>query len=165
MRQPHGGGPVPRQAWRPPLEHRPVSIPPGAGCVTVKDGRVLLLWRHRFITGSQGWEIPIGKIEAGEDPADSAAREVEEETGWRPGELRPLLRVEPTPGLSDSVHHLYRAVGAKRIGPPEDDFESDRVEWVPLTDIPDLIGRGEVTSGTTLAALLYTLASDGLCVP
>jgi hypothetical protein len=36
----------------------------------------------------------------------------------------PLLRVEPTPGISDSVHHLYRADGATHIGVPQDDFES-----------------------------------------
>ena len=148
------------------LEHRLIRTAPGAGAVVVDEQRrVLLLWRHRFITGSQGWEIPIGKIEAGEDPAVSAAREVEEETGWRPGPLYPLLRVEPTPGISDSVHHLYWADSARRIGPPEDDFESDRVEWVPLDDIPRMIGRGEIVSGTTLAALLYTLTSDVLFVP
>jgi 8-oxo-dGTP pyrophosphatase MutT (NUDIX family) len=147
------------------LEHRLIRTAPGAGAVVVDEQRrVLLLWRHRFITGSYGWEIPIGKIEAGEDPADSAAREVEEETGWRPGPLHPLLRVEPTPGISDSVHHLYRADQARHVGPPEDDFESERVAWVPLCDIPALIARGEIASGTTLAALLYTLTSDGLCV-
>lgn len=43
------------------LEHRLIRTPPGAGCVVVRDGQALLLWRHRFITGSQGWEIPIGR--------------------------------------------------------------------------------------------------------
>ncbi|TVZ05277.1 NUDIX domain-containing protein [Trebonia kvetii] len=56
------------------LEHRLIRTPPGAGRVTVKDGRVLLLWRHRFITGTWGWEIPVGKIDPGEDPAHAAAR-------------------------------------------------------------------------------------------
>jgi 8-oxo-dGTP pyrophosphatase MutT (NUDIX family) len=139
------------------LEHRLIRTPPGAGCVTVKDGRVLLLWRHRFITDTWGWEIPVGKIDPGEDPAHAAARETEEETGWRPGPLSPLLRVEPTPGISDSVHHIFLADGAERIGLPEDDFESDHVSWVPLADIPALIGQGEISTGTTLAALLYTL--------
>jgi 8-oxo-dGTP pyrophosphatase MutT (NUDIX family) len=141
------------------LEHRLIRTPPGAGCVVVRDGQVLLLWRHRFITGSQGWEIPIGKIEPGEDSATAAARETEEETGWRPGPLRPLLRVEPTPGLSDSAHSIYLADSAHRIGSPEDDFESDGVSWVPLADVPSLISRGDITSGTTLAALLYVITS------
>jgi 8-oxo-dGTP pyrophosphatase MutT (NUDIX family) len=102
-------------------------------------------------------EIPVGKIDPGEDPACAAARETEEETGWQPGPLTPLLRVEPTPGISDSVHHIYLADGAERIGLPQDDFESDHVSWVPLADIPALISRGEISTATTLAALLYTL--------
>jgi len=141
------------------LEHRLIRTPPGAGTVVLADGKVLLMWRHRFITGSQGWEIPSGKIDPGEDPARAAARETEEETGSRPGPLRFLLRVEPTPGLSDSVHHIYLADAAEQIGPPEDDFESDHVGWVPVADMPSLIRRGEILSGTTLAALLYAIAS------
>ncbi len=79
------------------LEHRLIRTPPGAGCVTVKDGQVLLLWRHRFITGTWGWEIPIGKIDPGEDPAHAAARETEEETGWRPGSLPRSCVSSPRP--------------------------------------------------------------------
>jgi hypothetical protein len=63
-------------------------------------------------------------------------------------------------GISDSVHHIYLADGAERIGSPEDDFESDRISWVPLTDTPALISRGEISTGTTLAALLYALSSQ-----
>ena len=140
------------------LEHRLIRTPPGAGCVVVQDGHALLLWRHRFITGTWGWEIPCGKIDAGEDAATAAARETEEETGWRPGPLTPLLRVEPTAGLSDSVHHVYLATSAERMGAPEDDFESDHVGWVPLAEVPALISRGAVPSGTTVAALLYAIA-------
>jgi 8-oxo-dGTP pyrophosphatase MutT (NUDIX family) len=140
------------------LEHRLIRTPPGAGCVVVRDDRVLLLWRHRFITGTWGYEIPIGKIDPGEDPADAAARETEEETGWRPGPMQFLLRTEPSPGISDSVHHIYRADDAEHIGPPEDDFESDHIAWMPLSDVPDRIADGEITSGTSLAALLYVLA-------
>ena len=66
------------------LQHRLIRTPPGAGVVAVRAGRqVLLLWRHRFITGSWGWEVPLGRIEDGESPAEAAAREFEEETGWR----------------------------------------------------------------------------------
>jgi len=143
------------------LEHRLIRTPPGAGCVTVEDGRVLLLWRHRFITDSWGWEIPLGKVDPGEDPAHAAARETEEETGWRPGPLTFLLRVEPTVGISDSAHHVYLADGAERTGAPVDDYESDHISWVPLAHVPGLISRGEISSGTTLAALLYALARGG----
>jgi 8-oxo-dGTP pyrophosphatase MutT (NUDIX family) len=143
------------------LEHRLIRTLPGAGCVTIQDGQVLLLWRHRFITDTWGWEIPFGKIDPGEDPAHAAARETEEETGWRPGPLTPLLKVNPTAGLSDSVHHVYLADGAQPIGPPQDAYESSRIAWVTLADVPAIIGRGEISSGTTLAALLYAITRPG----
>lgn len=141
------------------LAHRSIRTPPGAGVLAIdSDRQVLLIWRHRFITGAWGWEIPMGKIEEDESAADAAAREFEEETGWRAGPLRPLIRVQPTPGLTNSEHHVYRAGGATHIGEPVDGFESQRVAWVPLADVPSLIGRGEIVSGTTLVALLYVLS-------
>jgi 8-oxo-dGTP pyrophosphatase MutT (NUDIX family) len=64
------------------LEHRLIRTPPGAGAVvTDEHRRVLLLWRHRFITDTWGWEIPLGRAEPGEGPAEAAGREAEEETG------------------------------------------------------------------------------------
>jgi 8-oxo-dGTP pyrophosphatase MutT (NUDIX family) len=139
------------------LDHRLIRTRPGAGVVLLRDGQVLLLWRHRFITDSWGYEVPLGKLDPGEDPAAGAAREFEEETGWRPGPLEYLLRVEPTPGLYDGVHHIFLAGTATHIGPPEDPFESERVEWVPLAGVPRLVADGRIASGTTLAALLYVI--------
>jgi 8-oxo-dGTP pyrophosphatase MutT (NUDIX family) len=141
------------------LEHRLIRTRPGAGAVVIDSNqRVLLLWRHRFITDTWGWEIPIGRVEEGESPIDAAAREFEEETGWRPGPLRHLISVQPTPGLSTSEHHIYRADEAVYIGDATDSFESERVTWKPLADLRSLIGKEEITSGTTLAALLYVLS-------
>jgi 8-oxo-dGTP pyrophosphatase MutT (NUDIX family) len=140
------------------LEHRLIRTRPGAGAVVIDDERrVLLLWRHRFITDTWGWEIPIGRIEEGESPAAAAAREFEEETGWRPGPLRRPLDVQPTPGISTSEHHIYRADKATHIGDAVDRHEADRVSWIPLADVRGLIGKAAITSGTTLAALLYVL--------
>jgi 8-oxo-dGTP pyrophosphatase MutT (NUDIX family) len=143
------------------LAHRLIHTPPGAGVVVIgSDRRVLLIWRHRFITDTWGWEIPIGKVEEGESLADAAAREFEEETGWRTGPLRHLIDVQPTPGLTNSVHHIYRADEATYIGKPVDSFESERVAWVPLADLRPLIGKRQIVSGTTLVALLYVLSGE-----
>jgi 8-oxo-dGTP pyrophosphatase MutT (NUDIX family) len=141
------------------LAHRSIHTPPGAGAVVI-DGtqHVLLIWRHRFITGTWGWEIPIGKIEERESPADAAAREFEEETGWRAGPLRHLICVQPSPGLTNSEHHIFRADRATYIGKPIDSIESERVAWLPLADLRSLIDKREIASGTTLAALLYVLS-------
>jgi 8-oxo-dGTP pyrophosphatase MutT (NUDIX family) len=140
------------------LSHRLIRTQPGAGAVVLDEQRrVLLIWRHRFITDSWGWEIPIGGILPGEDPATAAAREVEEETGWRPGPLRPLVVTQPTPGISDSEHTIFRADSATYVGPPTEDWESERIEWIPLAEVRGLIDKRDIVSGTTLVALLYAL--------
>lgn len=144
------------------LAHRFIRMEPSAGAVILdeKQQNVLLLWRHRFITDSWGWEIPIGKVDEGESPADAAAREVEEETGWRPASLRPLVFSHPSGGIMDASHHIFRADGATYVGPPKDSFESERVEWVPLADIRQLIDKRQIMAGSTLVALLYVLATQ-----
>ena len=141
------------------LEHRLFRMTASAGAVVI-DGqqRALLIWRHRFITGLWGWEMPMGRIDEGEAPAEAAAREVEEETGWRPSPLRPLAYVQPAAGIMDAAHHLFTAEGATRIGRPADAFESTRIEWIPLADTPALIAKREIVSTSTMAALLYLLA-------
>lgn len=137
------------------LDHRLVRTQAGAGAVVIDDDCVLLIWRHRFITDTWGWEIPIGAIEKDEEPSQAAAREVEEETGWRPHQpLQPLIYTQPSPGLMTSEHHIYRAEGATHIGQPEDSFESERIAWVPLAEVPSLIAKRDITAATTLVALL-----------
>ncbi|MCW2912649.1 MAG: hydrolase [Actinomycetia bacterium] len=141
------------------FDHHLVRIRPAAGALAVDgQGRVLLIWRHRFIPDAWGWELPGGRVEAGEEPAEAAAREVLEETGWRPGPLTHLLDVRPSPGLTDGVHHIFRAEGAVHIGPPTD-VEAERVEWVPVASAPELIARGEIVSSSTMAGLLYLMTT------
>src|SRR5579859_2169131 len=142
------------------LEHRLFRMAPSAGAVIVDDqNRALLIWRHRFITGLWGWEMPMGMIDAGETPEQAAAREVEEETGWRPGTLREVAFVQPSAGIMDAGHHLFTAIGATRVGEPEDGFESARIEWVPLTSVTELIAKREIVSSSTMVVLLHLLAA------
>src|SRR5690349_811462 len=55
------------------------------------ESRLLLIRRHRFIDDSWGWEVPVGIVEPDEPAVEAAAREVLEETGWRPAELRKVV--------------------------------------------------------------------------
>ncbi|MFF1417020.1 NUDIX hydrolase [Streptomyces sp. NPDC058280] len=137
------------------LDHYLIRLRPVAVATAVNAANeVLMLWRHRFITDSWGWELAAGVVEDGEDIESAAAREMEEETGWRPGPLRHLLTVEPSNGLTDARHHVYWAQDATYTGPPEDDFESSRREWIPLKLVPDLVARGEVPAAGMAAGLL-----------
>ncbi|MFJ4686000.1 NUDIX domain-containing protein [Streptomyces sp. NPDC088789] len=138
------------------LDHTVIRLRPVAVATVVNDANeVLLLWRHRFITDAWGWELPSGGTGEGEDPAAAAAREFEEETGWRPGPMQLLLAVDPMPGISTSHHRVYWSDQAQRVrDDPRDAFESARREWVPLDQVPDLIARGDVRSANAVAALL-----------
>src|ERR1700710_984437 len=73
--------------------------------VDVADRGVLLLWRHRFITDTWGWEVPAGRVDPGETPVNAAHRECLEETGWEPGPLELLTSYFPTNGQNDQVFH------------------------------------------------------------
>ncbi len=121
--------------------------------------RVLLLWRHRFVPDEFGWELPGGIVEADEDAAVAAAREAEEETGWRPTwPMRHLITFQPMAGMVDSPHEVFLAEGADYVGEPTDSEEAGRVEWVPLSEIPKLIQSQGIAGSGSLVGLLYVLA-------
>ncbi|WP_327575417.1 NUDIX hydrolase [Streptomyces sp. NBC_00145] len=123
---------------------------------------VLMMWRHRFITDSWAWELPMGLVEEGESPEDAAAREVLEETGWRPGPIKPLIYAEPANGITDSQHHVFRADGATYDGPPTEENESDRIEWILLSEVRGMIDRREIVSSGSLVGLLYLLMDESI---
>ena len=146
------------------FEHHVVRVPrPAVGCVVHDPDRgVLLLWRHRFITDTWGWEIPAGGVDEGESLEAAAARETLEETGWRPGPVERMLSYHPSNGLTNQRFHLYYARGAEHVGDPTDPGESERVEWVPVADVRRIVGAGEVGDGLSVTALMYALAFDRL---
>jgi 8-oxo-dGTP pyrophosphatase MutT (NUDIX family) len=114
--------------------------------------RVLLILRYRFIPGSWGWELPSGLADPVEDFAVAAAREAFKETGWEAENPELLLRLEASAGLTDSVHHVYRSTRARQLGEPG--YETVRMEWFPLGDMPAMIAGGEIRAASTAAAVL-----------
>lgn len=142
------------------FDHHVLRMPlPAAGTVVHDPDRgLLLLYRHRFITDTWGWEVPAGAVEPGETPEQGAAREVVEETGWRPGPLRALTTYHPSNGIADQRFHLFLAEGATHLGAPTDPSESERIAWVQLPEVRRIVSRGEMRDGLSLTAVLYALA-------
>jgi 8-oxo-dGTP pyrophosphatase MutT (NUDIX family) len=122
--------------------------------------QVLMLWRHRFVPDRWGWELPGGLVDADEEPADAAARELEEETGYRAGHVEHVSTYQPMPGMVDAEHFVYVGTSPERVGDPTDLTEAARVGWVPLASVPQMIDAGEIWSAGTLVALLRVLSKQ-----
>jgi 8-oxo-dGTP pyrophosphatase MutT (NUDIX family) len=146
------------------FDHHVVRYPQPASGTVVRDPErgVLLLWRHRFITDTWGWEVPAGRIEVGETPEQAAMRETLEETGWRPGTLTRLGSYAPSNGSSDQMFHVFVADGAEHVGDPTDIGESERIAWLPVDEVRRLISAGELTDGLSLTAMLWALAFSAI---
>lgn len=142
------------------IEHDVVRLRQQAAAALVRDSqhRLLLIWRHRFITDSWSWELPAGAIEEGESPEEAAAREALEETGWRVGGVESIGSFLPLPGRAEQTFHVCRAEPLERVGDPVDAHEVERVEWVPVSELGGLVTGGELRDGYTLAALAIASA-------
>jgi ADP-ribose pyrophosphatase len=130
---------------------------PGAAAIVPVDaqGNVLLVRQYRH-AATRRWllEVPAGKLDPGEAPEPGAARECEEETGFRPGRLVPLGGIWTTPGFTDEWIHLFLALelAAGRQDLQED--ESLSVERMPLPAALELALAGGIDDGKSIAALV-----------
>ncbi len=121
------------------------------------DGRVTLVRQYRYAVDALVWELPAGRIDAGETPDQGARRELEEEVGLRPRFLEPLLSFWTTPGFCDELMHLFRATGLERVPPRPEADERIEAALFTLPELDRMIRRGDVREGKTLVALLMEL--------
>lgn len=111
------------------FEHHVVRLFRVAVTAVIDDqDRVLMLWRYRFVPEQWGWELPGGIVDADEDAATTAARETEEETGWRRGPVKHVVSFQPMIGMVDSPHEIFvtrggprRSVSRPALGPRDAD--------------------------------------------
>jgi ADP-ribose pyrophosphatase len=118
------------------------------------DGNVLLVRQYRYATGGYILEVPAGKLDGGEPPEECAIREVEEETGHRPGRLVDLGWIWTTPGFTDERIWLYLATD---LEPTRQQLQSNEVlsvERLPLDEAADLAARGKIRDAKSICAIL-----------
>jgi 8-oxo-dGTP pyrophosphatase MutT (NUDIX family) len=102
-------------------------------------------------------EIPAGMRDVADEPTEvTAARELVEEAGLRPGRLEPLVQFYPSAGMTDSVLHLFLATDLERVerdthGPEERHMD---VLEVPLADAVDMVLRGDLHDAKTVIGVL-----------
>ena len=114
---------------------------------------VVLLRQFRHAAGGEIWEVPAGKLDRGEDPAVCAARELEEETGYRAGRLEKTGAILTTPGFTDERIHLFCAYDLVAGKAAPEAHEVLRTEVMPLSRALALVESGEICDGKTIAAL------------
>ena len=145
---------------------------PGASAVVpflddpdAPDPRILLIRQFRHAVDGDLWEVPAGRLDAGEAPEACAARELEEEAGYTATTLVPLLPLWTTPGFTDERIHLFAATGLRpgEQRPEADEFlEVHELRW---SAVARMLEGGEVRDAKTLAALFLAGRRFGLWSP
>lgn len=118
------------------------------------DGRIVMLKQFRFGSGRVSLELPGGVVDRGEDPAAAAARELEEETGYRAGRIIRLGDYDPNPAHFTNRQHAFVALDCERAhdGTP-DHGEDITVQLVTKAEARRLVADGEVRHALILATL------------
>lgn len=129
---------------------------PGATAIVAVDNqqRILIVRQFRIAAGKVMNEIPAGTLGAGEPPLDCAIRELQEETGFKPGHIEPLGGFFVAPGYTTEYIHLYLATDLSESRLPGDEDEFIQVEHVRLRDALAMIEKGEIVDGKTIIGLL-----------
>ncbi len=125
-----------------------------------EQGNTWLVGQWRYTLNKYSWEIPEGGSPAGEDPMETARRELKEETGLTACEIIPLMRIHTSNSVTDEEGFIYLARGLTEGDTDHEDTEDITVRKLPLTDAIDMALRGEITDAMSLAGLLRLAAGD-----
>lgn len=132
------------------------------GVVPVDDeGNTWLVSQSRYTLKQRTWEIPEGGSPLGEDPLDTAKRELEEEVGLCARDWDMLLTLHTSNSVTDEVGYIYVAKGLSLGKQCLEDTEDIEVKKLPLTEAIDMAMRGEITDAMSLAALFKVALIEG----
>lgn len=135
---------------------RDVVVHPGAVLILplLSPREVVLIQNVRYAVGQELLELPAGTLEPSEPPRECAARELEEETGYRSSDWEPLCEFYTTPGFTNEYMHVFVARNLTKTKQDLQDNEQIRVEITPLESAIDACLDGRIRDGKTIAALL-----------
>jgi 8-oxo-dGTP pyrophosphatase MutT (NUDIX family) len=128
-----------------------------------EDQRVLIERQYRPAVEKVTVDYPAGGIEPDDkDPEAAILRELQEETGYRPGSLKELAVVDSIPGLSSTRFHVFLAEGVFAAGEASPEpTESIVTEFVPARQILKMIDSGEMACASCISATFYAFRELG----
>ena len=158
------------------LEIKHIPLPDGtlavreviqhAGAVAIvaldEDQNIFLVRQYRVGADQSLYEIPAGLLEADENPADSAIRELREEIGHRPGTIEPLGGFYVAPGYTTEYIHLFLAQDLTADSLQQDSDEFIEVTRVPLPEALAMIENHTIIDSKTIIGLLQVARRLGL---
>lgn len=138
-----------------------VRLPRSVGVALLNEhGAALLVRRYRFAVERWGWELPGGQVDEDENDSDAAARELEDQTGYRAGSLEPVITFQPAAEVVDGERVVFMGSEPVLVGEPVSLDVSERTEWVPLASVPGLIASGQIWNGESVVGLLSVLSRN-----
>ncbi|MBQ7154388.1 MAG: NUDIX hydrolase [Synergistaceae bacterium] len=145
-------------AIREVVEHKAA-----VGMIAVTSRKTVLLVRqYRYAVHEETLEVCAGLIEKGEDPAQAAEREMQEELNVRAGKLFRIGEFYASPGFCTEMFTLFLAEDLTEASLPQDDDENVSVVEVAFADIPKMIREGRIRDSKTFAALSWLMAKEGI---
>jgi 8-oxo-dGTP pyrophosphatase MutT (NUDIX family) len=130
------------------------------------ENKILVSRQYRHGAGKICTEIPCGAVDPGESPIVTAERELLEETGCVCREMTKVLSFYANPASHTNMVHCFAALDAEKKQEPElDDSEEIVSEFIPVSEVLDMIENGEFAQGLHIASILTVLRKLGLDSP
>ena len=139
------------------ISAREVVRHPGAAVVlpVLDNNRIVMVWQYRYPIGAHSLELPAGKIDKGEEPAETARRELIEETGYEAEDWEPAFTMHSSVGFCDERLVLFIARGLKAKGREPVEGEFVHTVEVDIENAINMIKDGKITDSKTIAGLLW----------
>jgi ADP-ribose pyrophosphatase len=128
-----------------------------------EDDEFVMVRQFRHGNDEVTLEIPGGMVDAGESPAQAAARELLEETGYRGGEPVSLGRVNPNPALFGNGCHTFLIRDARRVDEVRNDGDTEHtvVELLPRAELRERMRAGDIEHALVIAGFYWFEIREG----
>lgn len=119
------------------------------------DGQLILVKQYRPSAKKILWELPAGKVDEGENPKETAIRELQEEIGKLPQKIKKICEAYSTPGYSSEMLHFYLAQELIDNKLPHEENETIEIKHFSLARLMQMIKNGEIVDCKTILGIFY----------
>jgi ADP-ribose pyrophosphatase len=119
-----------------------------------ENNNVLTVTQYRYVFGRNMLELPAGKLDPGEDPAEGALRELKEETGYTARHIQKLTQMYPSVGYSQEILHIFLCTDLEAGETDFDENEAIDIEEYDVDVLNDMVMNGQIQDGKSQIAIL-----------